>query len=104
MSSQKAGQVSGLKVVSANDVWKRRKNGAMYLDREKYDFYGKVIKGCGFVTKAQNPDSNEVFKEDFVNLSNTTKSAISTYLFKTKKGKSNNKKVCYLVYSKKKRR
>ncbi len=73
----------------------------MYLDRKNYDIYGKVIKGCGFVTEARNPDSNEVFKEDFVNLSNTTKSAISTYLFKTKNGKSNKKKVCYLIKSRK---
>lgn len=103
LSSQKSGQVSGLKVVSADEVWKRRKNGGMYLDREKYDIYGKVIKGCGFVTEARNPDSNEVFKEDFVNLSNSTKSAISTHLFKTKNGKPNKKKVCYLVKPKNKR-
>ncbi|MGN0796220.1 MAG: hypothetical protein ACI4MT_04640 [Christensenellales bacterium] len=101
MSSQKTGRISGLKVVSSDEVWKRRKNGQYYLDRSKYEIFGKVIKGCGFVTEARNPDSNEVFKEDFINLSKATKTAISTHLFKTNNGKTNKRKVCYLVKNKK---
>lgn len=102
MSTTKTGQISGLQVVKSEKVWRRSKNGKHRLDKSNYELFGKVDRGCcGFVCTAVNTDSNNRFKEDFVNTPATTKNSIANFFLKTKNGNSNKRKVAYLVRVKK---
>lgn len=98
MSSNIRGVNRGFKVISSSKAFIKDAKGNYKLNTKKYDFYGKVDrKFSGVVLKAVNPGVKNKFKEDLINISDSTKNDLASHFIDNNSKKS----VAYLVKEKK---
>lgn len=89
-------ELAGVKVLSADKVWKHTSTGKPYLD-PKYNVIGKVDSAFpNFVLKANKLGFKTGYIEDTSALTKTTKERLVEHFY-DKKGKRTANKVAYLV-------
>lgn len=95
-------ELSGVKVVSAAEVWRKNyKNGKFSL-RKDIDILGKVeLPLSNFVLKANNEDQKTGYIEDVSSLPKRTKDEIVNHFYNNK-GKRTRNTVAYLIRTDKK--